>query len=163
MAAETSSDVPMADSPKPVPPRRVIPRERLEMAEALYLEGVPDHRLRGRLCAEFKVSQKTARRYVDRVRAKFALHPAPTPEAIRARSEAMLLRAYETAEGKVGPTGMANPDTGAMVAAAWRLAELHGATAPKRLDLTSKGAHVGAALPDAELLARIAELERAGG
>lgn len=130
------------------------------MAEALYLDGVPDHRLRGRLCAEFKVSQKTARRYVDRVRAKFAKHPAPSPEAIRARSEALLLRAYETAEGKVGPSGMANPDTGAMVAAAWRLAELHGAAAPKRLDVTSKGERVNAvAMTDAELDAEIARRE----
>lgn len=109
------------------------------MVEKLYLDGVPEHRLRARLCREFGVTVKTARRYLALAKERFAKLPAPAPEAVRARSEAMLLRAFATAKGKIGPTGTPNPDASTMATVAWRLAELHGATAPKKVDLTSNG------------------------
>lgn len=139
-------------------PRRVIPPERLEMAQKLYLTGVPDHRARERLCREFEVTEKSARKYMRLAKERIGQLPTATPEAIRARAEAMLLNAYETAEGKVGPTGMANPDCGSMVAASYRIAELHGAAAPKRLDVTSGGEKLGS-MTDDELRARLAELD----
>lgn len=143
-------------------PRRVIPPERLVMAQKLYLTGVPDHRARARLEHEFGVTEQTARKYLTIAKERIGLIPTATPEAIRARSEAMLLHAYETAESKQGPTGAPNPDASTMASAAWRLAELHGAAAPKRVDVTSGGESL-AKMTDAELLARIAALESAGG
>jgi len=140
----------------------IIPRERLDLVEKLYLTGVPEHRIQRRICDEYGVSTRTARRYLERVRAKLADRPVTPPETVRARAEAMLLEAYETARDKRDRTGAAMPDCGSMVAASYRLAELHGAAAPKRLDVTSGGEAL-TKLPDAELLTRIAALESASG
>lgn len=154
-----------------------IPRERLALAESLYLAGKSRQRIAKRLCAEYGVTARTARKYIQRVEAKLAALPKPPPEAILQRAEEMLLETYRLARGAVKyvtfqdgvgsetskhTRAVEAPEVGTMANVALRLAELHGAAAPQRVDLTSKGEQVGA-LPDAELLARIAELERAGG
>ena len=158
-------------------PGRVIPRERLVLTERLYLAGKPRQRIARRLCAEYGVTARTARRYIARIEAKLAALPQPPPEAVRQRAEEMLLETYRLARGAVKyvtfqdgvgsdtrkeTRAVEAPEVGTMANVALRLAELHGAAAPQRVDVTSKGEQVGA-LPDAELLARIAELERASG
>lgn len=157
--------------------KTIIPRERLELTERLYLAGKSRQRIARRLCSEYGVTARTARRYIQRVEAKLAALPKPSPEAVLQRAEEMLLETYRLAKGAVkyvtfqdgvGPDThketrpVEAPEVGTMATVALRLAELHGASAPQRVDLTSKGEQVGA-LPDAELLARIAELERASG
>lgn len=124
------------------------------MAERLYLEGLPADRLRQRLREEYGVSLKTARRYLKRVMARFATLPAPSPEAVRARAEAMLLTTFELAKGtkkyvtvRDGVTPAVSvktklvraPDLAVMATCAGRLAELHGAVAPKQVQLGGPG------------------------
>ena len=135
-------------------PRRVIPPERLRYVERLYLSGVAEDRIRARTCRRFGVSDKTARRYLARVVARLGALPTPDAAAVRQRAEAMLLETYGLAkravkyvtfQDGVGATTkkitkpVPAPETGAMATCATRLAELHGAAAPKKVDLTSKG------------------------
>lgn len=158
---------------EPAPPN-LIPRERLEFVESAYLAGRADHLIRKAICDRYGVTLRTARRYLRRVREKLAALPAPDPAAVRARSEAMLLEAYGLArdavkyvtfQDGVGPMtaketrAVPAPEVGTMASVAFRLSELHGATGAKRVDVTSGGERI-ATMTDAELNARIAELER---
>jgi hypothetical protein len=123
----------------PAPIAKKIPRERLEFTRQLWLEGVAEHRLQQRVAEKFNVTLRTARRYLARVRAAFAKHPSAEIEAIRARADAMLLDVYDKAQDhkvivpkKDGADVVEQPDLRTMATVAWRLAELHGAVAPKR-------------------------------
>lgn len=130
-----------------------IPRERLRLAEKLFLSGKSRAHITSRLCKRFNVTERTARRYIARIEARLAALPKPPPEAAFARAESMLLDAFGLARKAVKVVtfvdGMAKksqvmpaPETGTMVAAAWRLAELHGVTAPQKVDVTSGGEKV---------------------
>ena len=156
-------------------PRRTIPKERLALAERLYLTGVSDHLAQQQLSDRFGVSHRQARRYLERIREKFAKLPQPSPEAVRARSEAMLLEAYGLARSAVkyvtfrdgvGPETSSEtkpvpaPEVGTMASCAARLADLHGATGTKKIDVTSGGKPL-ASQSDDELRARLAALEAA--
>jgi len=128
---------------------RKIPRERLEFVEKLYLAGVPESRIQQRTVRRFEVSYRTARRYLQRVQGRLATRAdeAPVdPAAILARSEQMLLEAFAAAKRKTFQ-GEPSPDTKTMALVAYRLAELRGVAAPKRVDVTSKGQPVQVYLP----------------
>ena len=132
--------------------KRTIPRERIVLAEKLYLDGKPTPRILRRLCDDFGVSTRQARKYLALVRAKLAALPKPDPAAEFQRIDAMLSEAFRCArravkvvkweEGdgaKPASRIMPAPDTGAMVAAAARLADLHGVAAPKRSEVSGPG------------------------
>lgn len=131
----------------------IVPRERLDLAEKLFLSGKSRPHIARRLCRKYGVSTRTAQRYIARIEARLAALPKPPPEAAFARAESMLLDAYGLARRAVKVVtfvdGMAKksqvmpaPETGTMVAAAWRLAELHGVTAAQKVDVTSGGEKV---------------------
>ena len=140
-----------ADAVEPTPPpRRVIPPERLRYVERLYLSGVAEDRIRARTCRRFGVSDKTARRYLARVFARLAREPAADPAAVRARASAMLSETYRLAKSAVKHVTFQNgvgattvkltkavpaPEVGTMATVAARLVEIHGAAAPKRVDV----------------------------
>ena len=128
---------------------RKIPRERLEFVEKLYLAGVPESRIQQRTVRRFEVSYRTARRYLQRVQGRLATRAGGAPcgaAAILARSEQMLLEAFAAAKRKTFQ-GEPSPDTKTMALVAYRLAELRGVAAPKRVDVTSKGQPVQVYLP----------------
>lgn len=137
-----------------------IPPERLDAIETRLLRAeapadfVPD------LAAEWGRSQRRVWDYVARVRKRLAERAAAAEVDPKADAEivrGMALDAFRTARAG----GEKGPDAKGMVAATKLYAEITGALAPKRLDLTSKGEKVGA-MSDDELAARIAELERGG-
>lgn len=118
---------------------RLIPPERLDYVEGLYLSGTPDQRIVRMVAKRYEVTRRTARNYLVLVRERFPKRPAPPPEAIIARSDSLLLDAYLTAKRRKHLTqwGMQDaPDCATMAAAAWRLAELHGAASTRvRIDM----------------------------
>lgn len=137
--------------------KKLIPRERIEFTQKLYLQGKPRPEISRRVCARFGVKARTARNYIALVEKHLASLPKPPPEATFVRVESMLLQAYDHARRAVkvvkwqekGESGkgakgveysktLRAPETGAMVNAAWRLAELHGLVVD-RIDHTSNG------------------------
>jgi len=149
--------------------KRLIPRERLDLAEELYLAGKSRQRIARVLCEKFGVSARTARDYIARVEAKIAALPKPPPEAAFQRAEAMLLEAYELARSAVKRIAVSQgagvgavveefpeANVGVMANVAYRLAELHGVAAPQKVDLTSGGKPLQALTED-ELRQRVAE------
>lgn len=112
--------------------KALIPRERLALVEDLYLGGKHDTAIQRAVCAAFGVTARTARNYLARVKAKLAARCPPDPAAARARAEAMLLETYELA--RVGTER--GPDTKTMAVVAGRLAQLHGADAPARHEVS---------------------------
>ncbi len=117
----------------------IIPRERLELVERLYLDGVPDRQIRARVKARFKVGNGAAKRYLARVKAKLAaIAAAVDPDAARAQVEGMLLKTFKAAQIPNMNTGQ--PNAGAMATAAQRLAELRGVLAPQRFEHSIRGA-----------------------
>lgn len=136
----------------PAPPRK-IPRERLEYVRQLYLEAKPEHRIQQLTAEKFGVCLRTARRYLALVKKGFGKASPPELPAVRARAESMLLDIYDRASSaktvvptKDGAQIVDDPDLRTMATAAWRIAELNGAVAPKKLshDHTSGGAPVAA-------------------
>lgn len=147
--------------------KRVIPRERIELTERLFLAGKSRPSIIRRVCKDFGVTARTARNYLARVETRLAGLPRPPAEASFQRAESMLLDAFAKARSAVKVVTwvdgdkkesriMPAPDTGTMVTAAWRVAELHGVTAPQKVDLTSGGKPI-ASLTDDELAARVAQ------
>lgn len=133
--------------------KRIIPRERLDFVERLYLAGKARRTITRRVAKKFSVTERQARNYIARVEAKLAALPKPPPEATFHRVESMLLDAFSLArrtirvvkwvdgekeESRIFPA----PETGTMVNAAWRLAELHGIVTQKA-DVTSNGETIG--------------------
>lgn len=134
-----------------------------------WLDEIETRLLRAEAAADFvphlaRAWGRSKRRtwaYVAIVRKRLAARAAAAEVDPKADAEivrGMALNAYRIAE-------LGHPERGAdakgMVAATKLYAEITGALAPKRLDLTSKGEKVGA-MSDDELAARIAELERGG-
>jgi hypothetical protein len=147
----------------PSPPIvRRIPAARLDEVESRLLRAEAAADFVGPLAREWGRSKRQIWTYVAIVRARLAAraHVAEVdPKADAEIVRGMALNAYRIAEIGHPERG---PDPKGMVAATKLYAEITGAMAPRRVDLTSKGEQVGA-LPDDALLARIAELERAGG
>ena len=138
-----------------------IPPERLDAVEARLLRAEAPADFVPLLAREWKRSKRRVWNYVAIVRKRLAERAAKAEVDPKADAEivrGMALNAYRTAELGHPERG---PDAKGMVAATKLYAEITGALAPKRLDLTSKGEKVGA-LSDDELAARIAELERGG-
>jgi hypothetical protein len=134
-----------------MPGKRIIPRERLDLAEELYLTGKSHQRIAKVLCERFGVTSRTARNYIARVQAKIAALPKPPPEAAFQRTEAMLLETYELARSAVKRIAVSQgagvgavveefpeANVGVMANVAYRLAELHGVAAPQKHELTGK-------------------------
>lgn len=155
----------MADEPK----RSFIPRERLDLVEQLYLAGKSRLYITRRVCDEYGVTTRHARRYIALVEARLAALPKPPPEAAFQRVEAMLLETYELARDGVQRIAVSQgagagsaveefpqPNVGAMATVVARLAELHGVGGAQKLDLTSGGKPIQS-LTDDELAARVAQ------
>jgi methylphosphotriester-DNA--protein-cysteine methyltransferase len=110
---------------------RTIPHGRIERAEELYLSSKTDRDIIKTLCAEFSVSKRQASNYLARARKRIAaMTPSTDVDAWRAKVSALLLHAYDLAE--IGTEK--GPQSSAMVAAASKLAEIHGAMAPQKIE-----------------------------
>lgn len=125
--------------------KRTIPFGRIERAEDLYLSSKGDREIVRTLCAEFGVKHRQAQNYLALARKRCAAACAGVSvEERRAKIEAMLSHAYDVAE--IGtPNG--GPQTSAMVAAASKLAEVHGVMAPKKLEHSGKVEAIRVFLP----------------
>lgn len=108
-----------------------IPRERLAKAYELYLAGQQRSSITSTLCKLYEVSARQARHYLKLALERFPRAEPTSPEAARARAEAMLLEAAELARAKKDPKALAT--------CAARLAELDGVLGPRRLELTGAG------------------------
>lgn len=94
--------------------------KRLAFVEALYCTGKRPREIERETAAAFGVKPRTVRNYLTRVKTKLGVaFGEQAPEAIKARSEAMLLEAYAAAKLRGDPRAMAD--------VAMRLAELSGA------------------------------------
>ena len=161
--------------------RILIPKERLDLVEQLYLAGKSRLHITRRVCDDFGVTTRSARRYIALVEARLAALPKAPPEAVFQRVEAMLLETYDLARNGVQriavPQGAGlgsaveefpQANVGAMATVTARLAELHGVGGAQKLDLTSGGKPIQS-LTDDELATRVAqrlaalEALRAGG
>lgn len=155
----------MADEPK----RSFIPRERLDLVEQLYLAGKSRLHITRRVCDEYGVTTRHARRYIALVEARLAALPKPPPEAAFQRVEAMLLETYGLARDAVQRIAVSQgagvgsvveefpqANVGAMATVVARLADLHGVGGAQKLDLTSGGKPIQS-LTDDELAARVAQ------
>lgn len=112
--------------------KRTIPFGRIERAEELYLSSKTDREITKTLRAEFGVRPSQACKYLSLARKRCAAACAGVdPAERRAKIEALLLNAYATAE--VGSTER-GPQASAMVAAAAKLAEVHGVMAPQKIE-----------------------------
>lgn len=124
--------------------KNIIPRERLDLVEKLYLSGKSGPSIAKKLRAEFGVAPRTARKYVQIVEKRLAALPKPDPAATFQRVQGMLLETYKLARGGVQrivvsrgrEAGSAveeypQANVGTMATVAWRLAELHGITVQK--------------------------------
>lgn len=146
----------------PTAPKTRIPPERLDVVESRLLRAEAPADFVPVLAREWSRTKRQIWTYVAIVRARLAARAAAAEVDPKADAEivrGMALNAYRTAEIGHPERG---PDPKGMVAATKLYAEITGALAPKRLDLTSKGEQVGALTDDA-IRARIAELERTGG
>lgn len=142
--------------------KAIIPRERLDLAERLFIAGKGRQAIARALCAEYHVTARTARNYIARVEAKIAALPKSPPEAVFQRTEAMLLETYEKARDGVKRMAVAQgggvsvveefpeSNVGVMATVAVRLAELYGVGGVHRVDITSGGKPL-AALTDDEI------------
>jgi|JI10StandDraft_1071094.scaffolds.fasta_scaffold198211_3 hypothetical protein len=136
--------------------KNIIPRERLDLAEKLYLTGKSGPHIVKKLRAEFGVAPRTARRYIALVEKRLAALPKPPPEATFQRVQGMLLETYKLARGGVqrivvsGGKGAPSAveeypqaNVGTMATVAWRLAELHGITV-QRVEVSAGGEDLSA-------------------
>ena len=123
--------MPAANDPQPSAPASGhgtrIPRERIDAARKLWLTGRSSAWCQQQLSERFGVSQRAARRYLEIVRKRLAMEPKPDAESARDLAARQLQSAFDTAAGK--------GDAKAMVLAASRLAELHGAIGPRKIEL----------------------------
>jgi len=155
----------MSDEPK----RSLIPKERIDLVEGLYLAGKSRLYITRRVCDEYHVTTRQARNYIALVEKRLAALPKPPPEAAFQRVEAMLLETYDLARNGVQRIAVSQgagagsvveefpqANVGAMATVTARLADLHGVGGPQKLDLTSGGKPIQS-LTDDELAARVAQ------
>lgn len=132
---------------------RTIPAARLDEIERRLLSAEAPADFVPELCKAWGRSKRSVWGYVARVRRRLADRAAAarvSPEADAEIVRSMLLQTYRDAR--------IDCDRKTQVAAAYRYAEVTGAKAAQRVDVTS-GGQPFAKLTDAELLARIAALE----
>lgn len=140
-------------------PGRVIDPERLAMVEGMYLSGKSRPRIVNAVCEKYKITTRQARNYLAVVEKRLGELPRPSPEATAQRVEAMLLETYDLArnsvqrlvvsQGKGLPSVVQEypqANVGVMATVAVRLGDLHGATAARKLDVTSGGEKVPLAI-----------------
>lgn len=126
-------------APPAAPPRRkkVIPIERWVEVEKRLLRVEHPPQIERELAREWKITRGAVRRYITAVRRRLVEAYEATPPAEHAhRVEGMLLEAYRVAASQ--------GDAKAMVMVAKTLAEVTGAKAPSRVDVTSGGAPLAA-------------------
>jgi hypothetical protein len=129
----------MTDAPKQPATGSKIPRERIDAARKLWLTGRSSTWCQQQLRERFGVSTRAARRYLEIVRKRLAAEPKPDAESARELAARQLQAAFDAASEK--------HDAKAMVLAASRLAELHGAIGPQRIEISTKnGAPLGVVL-----------------
>ena len=123
--------------------RKTIPRERLREIERRLLRAEAPADFVPELATLWEKSERTLWRYTERARARLAARAKAaqvSPEADAEIVRAMLLETYRDARGE--------GDRKTQVAAAYRYAEVTGAKAAQRLDVTSGGAALRIYLPD---------------
>ena len=132
----------MTTARDPSTPGAKIPRARLDEVRGRYLSGQPSLKIQSECAAKWGITQRQVRNYLKRVRAQLAKHATDDLEAVRARSEQLLLETYELSRARQGYTmaGTAydDPDLKTMATCAYRLAELYGATGAKKLEVSGK-------------------------
>ncbi len=126
--------------------KKTIPRERLREIERRLLRAEAPADFVPELATAWKKSERTLWRYTERVRTSLAARARASmvsPEADAEIVRAMLLETYRAARTE--------GDRKTQVAAAYRYAEVTGAKAAQKLDVTSGGAAVAINLvwPDA--------------
>ena len=126
--------------------RKTIPRERLREIERRLLRAEAPADFVPELATLWEKSERTLWRYTERARARLAARAKAaqvSPEADAEIVRAMLLETYRDARGE--------GDRKTQVAAAYRYAEVTGAKAAQKIDVTSGGAAVAINLvwPDA--------------
>jgi len=123
--------------------RKTIPRERLREIERRLLRAEAPADFVPELATLWEKSERTLWRYTERARARLAARAKAaqvSPEADAEIVRAMLLETYRDARGE--------GDRKTQVAAAYRYAEVTGAKAAQKLDVTSGGAALRIYLPD---------------
>ena len=123
--------------------RKTIPRERLREIERRLLRAEAPADFVPELATLWEKSERSLWRYTERARARLAARAKAaqvSPEADAEIVRAMLLETYRDARGE--------GDRKTQVAAAYRYAEVTGAKAAQRLDVTSGGAALRIYLPD---------------
>jgi len=123
--------------------RKTIPRERLREIERRLLRAEAPADFVPELATLWEKSERSLWRYTERARARLAARAKAaqvSPEADAEIVRAMLLETYRDARGE--------GDRKTQVAAAYRYAEVTGAKAAQKLDVTSGGAALRIYLPD---------------
>ena len=123
--------------------RKTIPRERLREIERRLLRAEAPADFVPELATLWEKSERSLWRYTERARARLAARAKAaqvSPEADAEIVRAMLLETYRAARDE--------GDRKTQVAAAYRYAEVTGAKAAQKLDVTSGGAALRIYLPD---------------
>ena len=115
---------------------KIDPR-RLDEVENRYIKLLqPTLQIEREVAAQFGASRRQVRRYIAIIRKRIADKRAQvSPEERRAELDALLRRAYDTAE--IGSEKL-GPNASAMVQAVRVMGELDGLMAPKKFELTAK-------------------------
>lgn len=122
--------------------KKTIPLQQLAEIERRLCSAEAPAALVAELGPLWKKSRRTLWRYVARARARLAERAAAarvSPEADAEIVRAMLLETYRDARSE--------GDRKTQVAAAYRYAEVTGAKAPQKVDVTSGGAAITIYLP----------------
>lgn len=130
------------DQAPPEPARTRIPRERLDLAEAMWVAGTTAREIQTKLAIKYGVTRRQTRTYIRLARERIAKNDKDDAHTAavsgKARAEEMLLEVWALAKNATFK-GVASPDTKTMERVATRLAELNGAMAPKKLELDASG------------------------
>src|SRR5689334_7085963 len=115
----------MTTTTDPSTPSAKIPRERLEEVRECYLRGEQSLTIQEHCAKKWGITQRQVRTYLKLVREQLAKHATNDIEAVRQRSEQLLLETYASAKARKGHTkdgaAFSDPDHKTMAACAYRL------------------------------------------
>ena len=115
---------------------RKIPTEWLDEIERQYLSAKPTRDIERDCVTLFGRSRRSVQKYMGIVHRRLAAKMKTVdPDTEKARVESMLLEAFDIA--RIGHADRGS-DAKGMVAAAYRLGELHGVMAPRKVELSGK-------------------------